>query len=185
MSLSKYEPASFLNKMQADLDDYYKLNGRRMTPSLFEHPVSPFSTDWLPRVNLKESKKAYTISVDVPGVDPKDIEVSMDDGCLVISGERRDEKVEQDENHHLEECFHGIFERRFRMPETAGHQKDLSQGETRRLEDCDWQDKDEGIEAESYRNQILLEGREGLQASALGFRSNCLHPPNSSVIMVR
>lgn len=123
MSLSKYEPASFLNKMQADLDDYYKLNGRRMTPSLFEHPVSPFSTDWLPRVNLKESKKAYTISVDVPGVDPKDIEVSMDDGCLVISGERRDEKVEQDENHHLEECFHGIFERRFRMPETADTKK--------------------------------------------------------------
>ena len=123
MSLSKYEPASFLNKMQADLDDYYKLNGRRMTPSLFEHPVSPFSTDWLPRVNLKESKKAYTISVDVPGVDPKDIEVSMDDGCLVISGERRDEKVEQDENHHLEECFHGIFERRFRMPETVDTKK--------------------------------------------------------------
>jgi HSP20 family protein len=116
VSFSKYEPASFLNKMQADLDDYYKLNCRRMAPSLFEHPVSPFSTQWLPRVNLKESKKAYTISVDVPGVDPKDIEVSMDDGCLVIKGERKDEKVEQDENHHLEE-------RRFRMPETADTKK--------------------------------------------------------------
>ena len=87
------------------------------------HYSSSFSTEWLPSVDVKEGKKAYTISVDVPGVDPKDIEVSMDNGCLVIKGERKDKKVEDDESHHLEECFHGTFERRFRMPETADSNK--------------------------------------------------------------
>ena len=123
MSLKKNEPASFLNKIQADLNDYFKLNGHRMVPSLFEQPASSFSTEWLPSVDVKEGRKAYTVSVDVPGVDPKDIEVSMDNGCLVIKGERKDKKVEDDENHHLEECFHGMFERRFRMPETADPKK--------------------------------------------------------------
>ena len=119
MNLSKYEPAKFMHKMQSDLEDFFKLNGYRMVPSLFDQPRSSFSGDWWPTIDVKESRKQFTITVEVPGIDPKDIEVTTEDDCLLIKGERKEEKIEDDEGHHLKECSYGMFERCLRMPATA------------------------------------------------------------------
>lgn len=119
MSLTKYEPTNFMRKMQSDLDDFFNLSGYRMVPSLFDQPTPSFTGDWRPTIDVKESKKQFTVTVEVPGVDPKDIEVTTEDDCLLIKGERKEEKVEEDEGHHLKECSYGMFERRLRMPVTA------------------------------------------------------------------
>ena len=123
MSLTKHEPTKFIRKMQSELNDYFKLNGYRMVPSLFDQPSSLLSSDWFPTVDVKENRKQFVISVEVPGVDPKDIEVTAENDCLLIKGERKEEKIEEDEGHHLRECSYGMFERRLRMPETADLKK--------------------------------------------------------------
>jgi len=57
--------------------------------------------------------------VDVPGVDTKDIEVSMTNGLLSIKGERKSEKEEKKDNYRRRECVYGSFERSFMMPDNA------------------------------------------------------------------
>ena len=65
----------------------------------------------------------FLIKVDVPGIDPKNLEVTMENGVLSISGERKSEKESGDENHRLRECAYGAFERRFSLPTTADESK--------------------------------------------------------------
>lgn len=117
--LTKYEPMNFLNRMQADLNDFFRTNGNRLEPAWFDDTQPLLSADWVPSVDLKENDKQFVINVDVPGVDPKDIEVSMENGFLSIKGERKQENEEEKDNIRVQECFYGNFERRFRMPDTA------------------------------------------------------------------
>ena len=119
MSLANYEPVNFINRMQSDLNDFYKLNGKRLVPSIFDHSTTLLSSEWMPSVDIKENRKQFVVTVDVPGVNSNDIEVSMENACLSIKGERKVEKEETDENHRRRECSYGAFERRFSMPDTA------------------------------------------------------------------
>ena len=53
------------------------------------------ATAWAPRVDIKEEAERFVIHADVPGVDPRDIEVSVENGLLTISGERKTEEREE------------------------------------------------------------------------------------------
>jgi HSP20 family protein len=70
-----------------------------------------------PAVDISETDKAYEITVDVPGMDEKDIEVRVANGGLTIKGESHEEKEEKKKDFFLHERRHGSFERWFRMPE--------------------------------------------------------------------
>ena len=119
MLLTNYEPMHFLNRMQSDLNDFFKLNGNKNLLSAFEGSDELFSAEWLPSVDISENGKQFTVTVDVPGVDPKAIEVAMENSTLSIKGERKEEKEEATDNRRVRECAYGSFERRFRMPDTA------------------------------------------------------------------
>lgn len=75
--------------------------------------------DWVPAVDIKDEDNRYVIRADIPGVKPEDIEVTMDNGVLTIRGERRFEETEEKENFKRIERSHGIFYRRFTLPEGA------------------------------------------------------------------
>lgn len=75
--------------------------------------------DWVPSVDIKEEAERFVIRADVPGVDPKDIEVSMEDGVLTLSGERKSESREEDAGWTRVERLSGRFLRRFSLPDTA------------------------------------------------------------------
>ena len=49
------------------------------------------TSQWIPRVDIKEEAHRFVLYADVPGVDPQDIEVQMDEGMLTVKGERRSE----------------------------------------------------------------------------------------------
>lgn len=100
------------------------------------HAASPEAptTGWLPRVDLKEEAERFLIHADVPGVDPKDIEVSMEDGVLTISGERKVEEREQSAGWSRTERQTGRFLRRFTLPETANAEGISAKGEHGSLE---------------------------------------------------
>ncbi|MGY6517522.1 MAG: Hsp20/alpha crystallin family protein [Lysobacteraceae bacterium] len=77
------------------------------------------TSQWAPRVDIREESGRFVIIADIPGVDPKDIEIQMDKGILSIKGERRAESREENERYSRVERQHGIFHRRFALPDSA------------------------------------------------------------------
>jgi HSP20 family protein len=74
---------------------------------------------WAPAVDITEEDGAYVVRADVPGVDPKDIELNMENGVLTLRGERKSEFKEEKSNYHRVERITGSFYRRFTLPDTA------------------------------------------------------------------
>ena len=80
---------------------------------------SVVTSQWVPRVDIKEEPNRFVIFADLPGVDPNAIEVHMDKGVLSIRGERQSETRAENERYSRVERAHGIFYRRFALPESA------------------------------------------------------------------
>ena len=74
---------------------------------------------WMPRVDIQEEDTRFAIFADIPGVDPKDIEITMEKGILSIKGERKSETSEQNGKLTRTERSHGLFYRRFALPDVA------------------------------------------------------------------
>ncbi len=77
------------------------------------------TSQWAPRVDIKEEDRRFIIFADIPGVDPNDIEVSMEKGILTIKGERTVQNREQNGRFTRLERSHGVFHRRFALPDSA------------------------------------------------------------------
>jgi HSP20 family protein len=87
-----------------------------------------FST---PAIDMSEDEKAYKISAELPGIDAKDIDVSVSGDMLVLKGEKRQEKEEKDKNYHFSERAYGSFQRAFELPGSVDRNKiaaDFSKG---------------------------------------------------------
>jgi HSP20 family protein len=74
---------------------------------LFESPMQA----WAPALDVQEDKEGFTIRAELPGMKREDIEVSIQDGALVISGERKQEKIEEGTEVHRQERYYGRFSR--------------------------------------------------------------------------
>jgi HSP20 family protein len=72
--------------------------------------------DWAPRVDVSEGKSDITVKAEIPGCDAKDIDVKLDGRSLTISGEKKQEKEEKDENFHRLERTYGSFCRMVTLP---------------------------------------------------------------------
>ena len=112
MNLVRFDPWSFADLVQRDIDRYA---GRRLGRNDLETPVS----DWSPAVDIIEEKDRFVLRADIPGVARNDIEISMEDGILTIAGERQTDKHEEAEGVKRFERVSGRFYRRFTLPETA------------------------------------------------------------------
>ncbi|MCB1612667.1 MAG: Hsp20/alpha crystallin family protein, partial [Xanthomonadales bacterium] len=77
------------------------------------------TSQWAPHVDIKEEPGRFVIQADIPGVDPKDIEVHMEKGILSIKGERKHEAKQENEKYTRVERSHGVFYRRFALPDSA------------------------------------------------------------------
>src|SRR5271166_2966910 len=87
-----------------------------------------FST---PAIDMSEDEKAYKISAELPGIDAKDIDISVSGDMLVLKGEKRQEKEEKDKNYHFSERAYGSFQRAFELPSSVDRNKvaaDFSKG---------------------------------------------------------
>ena len=80
---------------------------------------SVVTSQWMPRVDIKEEGDRFLIQADLPGVDPNQIEVQMDKGILSIKGERKTESVTEGDRYSRVERAHGVFYRRFALPDSA------------------------------------------------------------------
>ena len=81
-------------------------------PSLFSD-----KNEWTPAFDIAENDKEYVVTAELPGIDIKDVEISISDGLLSVKGEKKHEKEDKGENYHRIERHYGSFHRSFRIPE--------------------------------------------------------------------
>lgn len=80
---------------------------------------APNGHDWRPLVDIRETQDAYRVELELAAVDPKDIGITLKDGILSVSGERRFAKDDESGRVHRSERHYGKFTRSFRLPEDA------------------------------------------------------------------
>jgi HSP20 family protein len=112
MSIVKYNPWSLLDQIQRELSNPMATYDR-------DDNGNVATASWAPAVDIKEDDKSFTLLADIPGVDPKDIEVTMDNNVLTVRGERQSEKKTEEENYKRVERQYGAFYRRFTLPDSA------------------------------------------------------------------
>lgn len=81
--------------------------------------VAPRRTSFWPSVDIKENDNAITVNAELPGMKKEDINISVENGVLTISGERSQEKKEESEKYHRVERSYGSFRRSFALPENV------------------------------------------------------------------
>ena len=115
MLLTRYEPWSAMRQIQNEM-------GRIFNDAVAgaEDGSNVVTSRWTPAVDIREDSGQFVLAADVPGVDPKDIEVTMENGVLTIKGERKLETEDEGDNGYRRvERVYGSFYRRFTLPDTA------------------------------------------------------------------
>ena len=79
--------------------------------------------EWLPAVDVTETKDEIVVNVEAPGMDSKEFEISLREETLTIKGEKKQEKVEGEENYHLVERRYGTFTRSILLPQEVESDK--------------------------------------------------------------
>ena len=81
---------------------------------------SPFRSfergDWMPAVDMSENKEEIVVHAEIPGMDAKDIDISLNGRVLTMKGERKQEQEEKEKNYHRIERRYGSFTRSFELP---------------------------------------------------------------------
>ena len=86
-------------------------------------PVLPGNAAFAPRIDVKEDDVSYEISVELPGLEEKDIEITVDDGTLVLRGEKSGASEEKEGKYFRQERIYGRFERAFHLPDGVEAEK--------------------------------------------------------------
>ncbi len=115
MTLTRYEPWVLMNRLHRDLD------------RLFTHPAGNDDAqhavaEWTPPVDIREEEKQFLLQADLPGVDPKNIEITLEKGVLTIRGRRELATRDEKGGFRRVERVSGEFFRRFSLPDTADSQ---------------------------------------------------------------
>lgn len=114
MTLVNYDPWQRLMQLHREMDTV--MNPRAGAGN---DTTNAATADWVPAVDIKEEETRYVVMADIPGVDPADIEIHMDNGLLTLRGERKSENVEEKSGYKRVERSRGSFYRRFSLPDTA------------------------------------------------------------------
>ncbi|MCH8162691.1 MAG: Hsp20/alpha crystallin family protein [Proteobacteria bacterium] len=133
MALVRYEPWNLLDRLQREfnlqnlLDPYAReVEGEDNSNVVTSH--------WRPAVDIKEEEDRFVIYADLPGVDPEDIEITMEQGVLTLKGERSEETTKEREGYKRVERVNGSFYRRFSLPDIADAERIEAKGKNGVLE---------------------------------------------------
>jgi HSP20 family protein len=88
----------------------------RMGMAEWELPAMRTLGDFTPMLDFAENKDAFVVKAEIPGMDPQDITVALENQMLTLKGEKRLEKEEKDEHYHRMERTYGTFARTVRLP---------------------------------------------------------------------
>lgn len=97
---------------------------RRQIDRLFDEPLvrlPPPVAGWsdgamIPRIDMSETDKSIEVTAELPGVAHEDIQLTLGEGSLTLSGEKKQEKESKDNGYHMMECSYGAFQRILPLP---------------------------------------------------------------------
>jgi HSP20 family protein len=110
MSLVHYKPVNLFNQFNDEMNRYMSIT--RENAANQEH-------EWAPAVDIREEENRYLITADIPGVNSKDIDITLEEGVLAIKGERKTETEVSEQGYRRRERTHGTFMRQFTLPDTV------------------------------------------------------------------
>jgi HSP20 family protein len=84
-----------------------------------DHFPSTFEYDWVPSLDLSDRGDSLVAELEVPGMDPKEINISVTGDVLTISGEKKREREDKEHSYHLVERSYGKFSRSVQLPSTV------------------------------------------------------------------
>ena len=117
MPIVRFEPFRDLTTQR----EYVRLLKEAFSPMSGETEVSTRS--WAPPVDIYETEDAIVLKAELPGIDPKDVEVRVEDNTLYLKGERNYEKEVNEQNYHRIERSYGSFARSFTLPNSISAEK--------------------------------------------------------------
>ncbi|MGO8762570.1 MAG: Hsp20/alpha crystallin family protein [Desulfobaccales bacterium] len=109
--LMEWRPFREVSRLRREMDrfwDDYFGSGRR--------GLQPLQAEFAPAVDVTETADAIVVKAEVPGMDAKDINISVTGDVLTIKGEKKSEREEQEENYHVVERSYGSFSRSLSLP---------------------------------------------------------------------
>ncbi|HEX6673782.1 MAG TPA: Hsp20/alpha crystallin family protein [Actinomycetes bacterium] len=110
-NLSRWDPFRDLLAIQDEMNQVF---GRALGRT--EHGGEQATRAWAPALDIAERNDAYVVTVEVPGVKPEQLEITLEDGVLTISGERRFEEETKEAQYHRIERSYGAFRRSITLP---------------------------------------------------------------------
>ena len=116
MSLVRWDPFGSLERQM--FDRFFDPTWRREASER-----SPLTSSWKPAVDAHEKDGSIHMTLELPGVEMKDVDVTLENNVLTIRGERRAEKNDDDKSYHWRERAVGAFERSFTLPATVDRDK--------------------------------------------------------------
>lgn len=117
MTLIRWEPFREMDDFFARCSPFFgRVQGRDLQAGAADRSAL---ASWMPVANVSETDAGYLIKAELPEVRKEDVKVTVDEGVITLSGERRNEQEHKDEKvHRIESCY-GSFSRSFRLPEDA------------------------------------------------------------------
>jgi HSP20 family protein len=116
--LMEWRPFREVSRLRREMDrlweDYFGL-GRRA--------LRPMELEFAPAVDVKETADQIVVKAEVPGIDAKEINISITGDVLTIKGEKKSEREEKEENYHLVERSYGSFSRSLSLPAVVDHDR--------------------------------------------------------------
>jgi HSP20 family protein len=112
MALIRWEPVRELGTVQNEIN--------RLFNSFFDTPThsnGATARRWIPAMDLSQTKDAYVLKADLPGLSESDVSIELDDNVLTISGERKSEHEDRKAGYHRVERSYGSFRRALTLPE--------------------------------------------------------------------
>jgi len=108
----KWEPFREVSRLRREMDRLWE---DFFSPSR-AFPLRSSGEEWTPAVDVAETADKLTVKAEIPGIDPKNIDISLTGDLLTIKGEKKSEREETKENYHLVERSYGSFSRSLRLP---------------------------------------------------------------------
>ena len=101
-------------------DDMNKVMNTMLNNNIYKQDIKE---NWLPAVDINEDSSSFTLTADIPGLNKSDIDISVEDNMLRLSGNREYTKADKDVEYHYHERNHGKFFRSFKLPLTVDEKK--------------------------------------------------------------
>ncbi len=126
MAITRHEPWTVVSQLQNEIN--------RVFGNINDGDSSSATAEWTPAVDVREFKDRFELLVDLPGVEVNTVDITLDNGVLTISGERRDDDITEEAHQARRERRFGRYHRRFILPDTANAEQVHAKGRNGVLE---------------------------------------------------